>query len=679
MPAFFISKPIKTMNIKPTHAADYLFIGLGAANCLLILKLYEYGLLSEKSIAIIEPNGKNLHDRNFCFWSSEEELLRLQLNGLVSSKWEQIKVAGRESQSISPLRYHHVRGIDLKEKAKKILIEQEAKFYEEAWQGEPLIESESFVVGLSDAVVIAEKVFDSRPPQYELTEKNQSHLLQSFYGWTLETGEHTFDQSTMVMMDFNVPQSEYCQFMYVLPFAENTALFEVTRFGKEKITKEEAEHILNEYVTRFGFSYKIIEEEKGVIPMSSGKIITLNHGENWINTGAGASMIKPTSGYAFYNMAVDAGRIAEAIGHQQPFRRRQQYSRFNFYDRLLLKILEEKSHWGKPIFVNLFRGTSINKILRFLSEKSSLSQEISIFSKLPLPVFLSAAANDCAHRLSKISPTIFAFVATTVMVALSSLHLEKILYVFLGLGFFSVGLSHGAVDHLIDQKNGGPKQLVRFVLKYTAKGALFGLLWILEPDLALAVFLLFSAWHFGQADFREWNIKSRIGSFAWGASVLAIILFFHLKETIVVLKTIDGLRIQQFLRGWTESELFIGQITIVFSSFLMTIAFRSKQMLLTMGYLLLAALLPLLVAFGTYFVMQHSMHGWKHLKTAFNMSSYNLWLKSLPFSIGGALILLLFLLNNTSEYVGLFFILLSCLSVPHILMMNQFYVRRKKV
>jgi hypothetical protein len=45
----------------------------------------------------------------------------------------------------------------------------------------------------------------------------------------------------MVMMDFNIPQNNYCQFIYVLPYTNNTALFDVTRFGKEKITKEEAE------------------------------------------------------------------------------------------------------------------------------------------------------------------------------------------------------------------------------------------------------------------------------------------------------------------------------------------------------------------------------------------------------------------------------------------------------
>ena len=43
---------------------------------------------------------------------------------------------------------------------------------------------------------------------------------------------------------------------------------------KEKITKEEAEKLLTEYLAQLGISYAIMEDEKGVIPMSSIPIQT---------------------------------------------------------------------------------------------------------------------------------------------------------------------------------------------------------------------------------------------------------------------------------------------------------------------------------------------------------------------------------------------------------------------
>jgi flavin-dependent dehydrogenase len=115
-----------------------------------------------------------------------------------------------------------------------------------------------------------------------------------------------------------------------------------------------------------GFSYQILDEEVGVIPMSSLKITDTNYGENWILTGARANMIKPTTGYAFHNMVIDACNLAESISKQQPIKREKHNARFNFYDHLLLKIIEETPQQGKKIFQKLFNNTPINEVLLFL-------------------------------------------------------------------------------------------------------------------------------------------------------------------------------------------------------------------------------------------------------------------------------------------------------------------------
>lgn len=665
------------MRSESVDKIDYLFIGLGAANCLMLLSMHKLGLLSDKAIGIIEPNSSSLNERNFCFWSVEEEVANLHLTDLISSKWGQIQVAQRDSQSISPLYYFHVRGIDLYTKAKEILQGQNVRFYTEAFVGEPRTVQNLFAVRLGELEIVAESVYDSRTPSYELREKNQSHLLQSFYGWTLQTGDYTFDKSKMVMMDFDIPQHGFCQFMYILPFGEDTALFEVTRFGKEKISKEEAEALLGEYVARYGFSYQILEEEKGVIPMSSADIVSVDYGEKWVRTGASANMVKPTTGYAFYNMAVDAKKNAEAMRSRQPYRRHESPARFKFYDGLLLKILEEQPQIGKPIFERLFKYAPIKSVLSFLSEKSALSQEIWIFARLPLSVFLRAAFKDIIYRVSKIPPTSLALIITLMMLALLPLGCEQALYLFLVIGFFTVGLSHGAVDHIINEKNSDYKQLLLFSIKYIGKGALLGVVWLLLPDLALALFLAFSAWHFGQADLREWNIKHRLSPFLWGGLVLLTILSFHLAETLAVLESIDGLQMHRAFIGLAERKLLIGQAVITLCAILLAAFHQSKQMLITLCYLLLSSFLPLMVSFGLYFVLQHSLHGWRHLKSGLKINSYHLWLKSLPFSIGGAIIISAFVLADSASYISLFFILLSCMSMPHVVSMHHFYLRPK--
>jgi lycopene beta-cyclase len=666
------------MNNDVNNSVDFIFIGMGAANSLLFLKMYENNLLQNKKIAIIEPNSKIVNDRNFCFWATEEEVLKLNLENLVSTKWGKIKVANRENQTILPANYYHIKGIDLYNKVKEKLKEQSVNYYPEAYNGIPVLESKSYVISLTDKKIYANKVFDSRPPSYKPAEKNQSHLLQSFYGWELKVHDYTFDTSTMVMMDFNIPQNSFCQFMYVLPFTENTALFEVTRFGKEKITKDEAEKLLTDYLAGFGFSYQILDEEKGIIPMSSLEISNVNYGENWIYTGSTANMIKPTTGYAFHNMAIDANNHVEAMVNQRPFLREKPPVRFKFYDNLLLKIIEETPQNGKKIFQNLFNHTSVNTVLTFLSEKSSLRKEIFIFLKLPLLVFLRAAFKDIFIRFTSLSPIYYAFISTLVSILFYSLNLKVIPWLFIGVGFFSIGLSHGAIDHLTDIKINNRQQLIKFILGYLLKGSFLGLIWIILPDLALIVFITFSAWHFGQADFKEWKYKQGFNSFLWGLIILTIILFYHEVETIAVLRQINGLQIHHLLSSLSINQLYFTKLSLSIFSILFAAFHRSKLMLLTVCYLLLSTMLPLIVSFGIYFVVQHSLNGWRHLKNDLKINSYNLWLKALPYSIGAVLLIFIFTLVNMTDYIGVFFIVLSCISIPHIISMNSFYARISK-
>ena len=52
----------------PALPFDFIFIGLGAANCLLLLRLHDNGLLTGKTIAIIEPDSKTANDRTQGFF-----------------------------------------------------------------------------------------------------------------------------------------------------------------------------------------------------------------------------------------------------------------------------------------------------------------------------------------------------------------------------------------------------------------------------------------------------------------------------------------------------------------------------------------------------------------------------------------------------------------------------------
>lgn len=652
---------------------DFLFIGLGAANSLLILTLYKSGLLEGKTIAIIEPSSKLSDKKTFCFWSTKEELVTLNLEELASCSWQQVKITAITKQSIQPLSYYHVKGTDLTNKTKEVLSQCEVTHFSSTLDNTPNIGSDYIEVTTGGSVIQCHKVFDSRPPAFSKLEKNQSHLHQSFYGWKIKADKQAFDTSSMVLMDFKIPQNHATQFIYFLPFESDTALVELTRFGKEKLTKEEANTILQDYVQQFGTNFETLEVEVGVIPMHSGKIEVAEFGENWINMGARANLLKCSTGYAFHAIAEDAILQTEALKSNRKPVRETKKSRFSFYDRLLLKILSNTPLQGKRIFETLFEKVPVIIILKFLREKTTPSEEVFIFSKLPKRLFITAALKDIYHQIYRLPIIILPLVFTIIAILLSFLQVEFVAWGILALGFLSVGLAHGALDHLTSQKISSTKQLIHFVLSYLLKGALFGLVWWLFSDVALILFILYSAWHFGQADFKEWNLEQGLQSFLWGGILLTVILFFHVQELSIILKQIPNLGNANLLSEITPNGLLLIQMLAVSSGLILARLNKSMNLLITLIYLLMASQLSLLMAFGIYFVLQHSLNGWKHLSVGLDKGASVMWRNALPFSIGGIGIIFYFLLFTNENYIGIFFIILSCLSLPHVFSMHHFY------
>ena len=659
---------------------DFLFIGIGAANSLLILSLESQGLLSGKKIAIIEPEKKDSNDRVFCFWATEEELTNLNLSHLVSSRWDNIEINGVTKQAIKPLQYCHVQSIDLYQATQKVLYKQDVTRISARLTGSPTIISGNFEVKVVDQTFCAKKVFDSRPPTYSPTQKNQSHLAQSFFGWKIKSQKSVLDPTTMVMMDFNIPQNNFTQFVYILPFSEDTALFELTRFGEEKVCREEAEAILEAYVNKYlgaDNPFEILDTEQGLIPMSSAKMQTEDLGPNWVQMGVSANMLKSSTGYAFHFMAEDAKLQMEAIKNEVVPIRKQKSNRFVFYDRLLLKILQSRPEYGQIIFQELFKNIPILLVLRFLREKTTILNELLIFAKLPLGIFIKAALKDILFQIARFPIFILPLVSTFIFILLSQFNLNVISWGILGVGFVTVGLSHGALDHLTSGVR-TIRQLSYFIVGYLFKGALLGVVWYLFPDYALVIFIAYSAWHFGQADFKEWDLTSAWSTFFWGLIVLLTLLIFHFQELNWILGQIPNLKILAWLSRQSAPQIIPYQIGILLSGVGLAIFLKSKSMFFTLFYLFLSSFLPLLTAFGIYFVMQHSMQGWRHLRRGLQMSPIKLWIYSLPFSLGGLFLIGYFAWFAGLNYVGMFFIILSCLSIPHVFSMHRFYGLLKK-
>lgn len=660
------------MNTEPQY--DFIFAGKGASAALVLIELDRRKLLDSKKILIVDPNKDSINNKNFCFWTEENGEVKRKLQPFIEHTWSKIQLNNGKEELLDPTSYNHIPNSIVIEKANAIIKKHSAQIIIETVTVTGTDRIGNFAE-IGNEKKYGAYIFDSRTPVLQKNNGNQTTLFQSFLGWVVEFPTEILDVESFRMMDFNIEQNNYTQFVYVLPFSKNSALIEVTRFGKEIITTNEAETILEDYIKNQFGHYEKTGTEKGCIPMSNASLENAES-KNIINLGARNYCLKPSTGYAFKNMFNQANEIAECIQAGQktiPTNRTHKEAtkgRFAFYDALLLIILHLWPNYGRVIFTQLFSKVETKLILKFLDEKTTILEDIQIFSRLPIGIFLKSLSVHFVKSKAFRPFIIVCFVS--LLLSLSNfLEIQNLVgYTVLIIGMICVGLPHGAVDHLIESKTWDYKKAPRFIGQYLLLIVCMGIVWFLAPTLALIAFLVYSAWHFGQADIQQWSISNHL-TLPWGASLLLYILGTHQIETSIILS-------------------YIAEIDFPFSISPFAIApwlffaiwKRNIPMIFTMCWLAISSQLPLLLAFGTYFIGQHSITSWGHLKQHIQNNNRKIWIHALPFHLGAWLILVLFFIlwpmiqseiSSSYNSWGIFFIFISCVSFPHVIFMNKLY------
>jgi lycopene beta-cyclase len=682
---FFVVIKWKTKSMQNHYTkVDYLFAGAGASATLLLMCMEKHGLLKDKKILILDPDTKHNNDKTYCFWSEQDEALAIQSQHLISHQWDEVCVNRNQQESLLPKKYFHISGIDVYNELRHIIDQHNLKRVQSSVI--ELAPNENGIKVITDKEIWqASLVFDSRPPKYLPLKKDDAHLVQSFIGYVISTDEPIPNINCVDLMDFNVDQLGATQFMYVLPLGEGKTLVELTRFGVDPITQNDASPILDLYIThRFG-NYQILHTETGCIPMSTAEI-SVEELPGVISIGGRAGAVKPSTGYAFKNMFHHAQSLADSLKNNFKPVIITESSRFRFYDRLLLLILTKQPSQGKLIFEALFKKNKTKNVLQFLDEKTSLFQDIRIFLTLPIKPFLKAVGWVALSRIQKsISPLILLVLSILLLLIYktSPQIFNWIQIVIFTVGLFLVGIPHGAVDHLLETGNLKSSIKPGFVINYLGLAFLNLFLWIFFPIGALIFFIGYSAWHFGQTDLKEWQLKNInfLKFTAWGVLILSIILSGHIVETNSILANMNTMEIP-------INNLVGKQISVLLSLVGITWAILEKRwmMFISSVMLLVSIELPLITSFGLYFIGQHSMNGWSHLKKGLSVNNTSLYLKALPFTIGAVILFaaFIFLLRNNylsnfnENIITIFFVFISCISFPHVIAMNRFYNSKLK-
>ena len=242
-------------------------------------------------------------------------------------------------------------------------------------------------------------IFNSIPPDLGKKQPGVVNLLQHFKGVVVECDQFNFDPNRATLMDFRVSQAEGTTFIYVLPLSKNRALVEYTLFTADLLSADQYNQGIAEYIGEFlgVTNYKIIEEEFGIIPMTTQRFHWYANGA--FNIGTAGGQTKGSSGYTFQFIQKRSAQLAALLQSSSDWSKLTSTllkvsgdaERFHFYDRVLLHVLASNYCPGNQVFATLFEKNPAHRVFQFLDNETNLLQELQIISSLPTWPFLKAA------------------------------------------------------------------------------------------------------------------------------------------------------------------------------------------------------------------------------------------------------------------------------------------------
>lgn len=367
---------------------DIAIIGAGAAGLHLALAMLSDPFFKQKRILILEKSTKEENDRTWCFWEKGEGLW----DAIIRQSWlsgDFFSMDIAVPLSLAPYRYKMLRSIDFYAYAKQQIADSNL-FH---WIKDEVIAVENgspITITGEHARYTAEYVFDSRIPQeFYQTKDSSTRLLQHFKGWVIRTPEDKFDPTRFTMMDFRLLWPQSTSFTYVLPLSKREALVEFTLFSPALLKDNDYESLLKRYINDILkiSEYEIIEQEKGVIPMSDFPFEKYTSGKH-IRIGTAGGWVKPSTGYSFKNCEVNSKKIIANMKAGYAADKGLISAKFRFYDALFLDVLYRQNELGPQLFETMYSNYPVQTIFSFLDNQTGLKSDLNIISGFPWAPFL---------------------------------------------------------------------------------------------------------------------------------------------------------------------------------------------------------------------------------------------------------------------------------------------------
>ncbi|WP_161602085.1 lycopene cyclase family protein [Tautonia marina] len=373
-------------------------LGSGCAGLSLAWHLRSLG--DRGSMALVDRRAGYANDRTWCYWDVEPTPFD-DLATHAWSRWAVVDERGtwRESHS-TRYRYRRLRSIDVYRRIFHHLADDDDV---EIWFGTPIrsttLDAEAVSIETGRGTLRGRRAFDSARPPAALAlaaPKGEAVMVQHFLGQTIRAEHAVFDPACPILMDFRVDQSHGPHFVYVLPLTDRDALVENTYLFPSPVSAARHRKELASYLNRcFDVDrYEVIEEESGHIPMTTHRPVDASGGRI-VPIGLAGAAARPSSGYAFVRIQRQCRRIAEQIVSRAATDARLDPPiaprKYAFFDVVFLRALRDRPSQAPQLFARMFDRVDADALVRFLSDQSSLADDLRLIAALPKLPFLRAA------------------------------------------------------------------------------------------------------------------------------------------------------------------------------------------------------------------------------------------------------------------------------------------------
>ncbi len=258
-------------------------------------------------------------------------------------------------------------------------------------------------------------------------------------------------------------------------------------------------------------------------------------------------------------------------------------------------------------------------------------------------------------------------------------------YVIPLVGLVTVGITHGSVDHELDPSSNDSRLL--FFSVYLIGIASYALLWVANSKIALIIFIVYSAAHFGECQWKQVYKKTPRSSlhkpmaWLWGLFAVGFSPLYHWEETVPILNLLIGSTAR--FSSWTLASAQLLSFALLGMGLVGSLASKPQEDWADalISSLLLAwflGVLPLLPGFLCFFAFWHSWDSITHQLQAKNWSLLEYFKKGFLFTFvsWAGIFGLIFVLNyfgKLANFWSALFMTLGALTVSHSQAIKRFY------